>query len=145
MNQMHGLCLPAGVPGFTPKQGQYLAFIHAYTLVNERPPAQADIQRFFRLTSPSVYQMLLTLEREGLISRRAGVPRSIAVLVDRALLPALKPPSPQPVKFTVRRYSHVRRFKLQAQNFFARPSSCSAWPLLGKAGGRIMKRRLIML
>ena len=42
-------------------------------------------------------------------------------------------------------YSHVRRFKLQAQNFFARPSSCSAWPLLGKAGGRIMKRRLIML
>jgi hypothetical protein len=42
-------------------------------------------------------------------------------------------------------YSHVRHFKLQAQNFFARPSSCSAWPLLGKAGGRIMKRRLIML
>jgi len=28
-------------PGFTPKQGQYLAFIHAYTLVNGRPPAQA--------------------------------------------------------------------------------------------------------
>jgi hypothetical protein len=37
----------------------------AYTLVNERPPAQADIQRFFRLTPPSVYQMLLTLKREG--------------------------------------------------------------------------------
>ena len=78
-------------PRFTPRQGQYLAFIHAYTLVNERPPAQADIQRFFRLTPPSVYQMLLTLERDGLISRRAGVPRSIAVLVDRALLPALEP------------------------------------------------------
>ena len=27
--------------GFTPKQGQYLAFIHAYTLVNGRPPAEA--------------------------------------------------------------------------------------------------------
>ena len=53
-------------PRFTPRQGQYLAFIHAYTLVNERPPAQADIQRFFRLTPPSVYQMLLTLERDGL-------------------------------------------------------------------------------
>ena len=49
-------------PGFTPRQGQYLAFIHAYTLVNGRPPAQADIQRFFRLTPPSVHQMLLTLE-----------------------------------------------------------------------------------
>jgi DNA-binding MarR family transcriptional regulator len=91
-------------PKFTPRQGQYLAFIHAYTLVNERPPAQADIQRFFRLTPPSVYQMLLTLEREGLISRRAGVPRSIAVLVDRALLPALEPASPQPVKITVQGY-----------------------------------------
>ena len=61
-------------PRFTPRQGQYLAFIHAYTLVNERPPAQPDIQRFFRLTPPSVYQMLLTLERGGLISRRAGCP-----------------------------------------------------------------------
>ena len=73
-------------PSFTPRQGQYLAFIHAYTLVNGRPPAQADIQRFFRLTPPSVHQMLLTLERGGLISRRAGVPRSIAVLVDRSAL-----------------------------------------------------------
>ena len=90
-------------PKFTPRQGQYLAFIHAYTLVNERPPAQADIQRFFRLTPPSVYQMLLTLEREGLISRRTGVPRSIAVLIDRALLPALEPARAQPVKITVQK------------------------------------------
>ena len=55
---------------FTPRQGQYLAFIHAYTLVNGRPPAEADMQRFFRVTPPSVYQMVLTLERDGLISRR---------------------------------------------------------------------------
>ena len=89
---------------FTPRQGQYLAFIHAYTLVNGRPPAQADIQRFFRLTPPSVHQMLLTLERSGLISRRAGVPRSIAVLVDRSVLPPLEPQHPQPVKITVPRY-----------------------------------------
>jgi DNA-binding MarR family transcriptional regulator len=91
-------------PNFTPRQGQYLAFIHAYTLVNQRPPAQADIQRFFRLTPPSVHQMLLTLEREGLISRRAGMPRSIAVLVDRDLLPALQPAQTQPVKISVQRY-----------------------------------------
>jgi hypothetical protein len=51
----------------------------------------------------------------------------------------------QPVKITVQRYSHVRHFKQQAQKFLACPSSCSAWPLLGKAGGTIMKRRLIML
>jgi hypothetical protein len=36
MNQP-GRCLPASDPGFTPKQGQYLAFIHAYTLVLGRP------------------------------------------------------------------------------------------------------------
>ena len=91
-------------PIFTPRQGQYLAFIHAYTLVNGRPPAQADIQRFFQVTPPSVHQMLLTLERGGLISRRPGVPRSIAVLVDRSALPALEPGYGQTVKITVQRY-----------------------------------------
>jgi hypothetical protein len=40
---------------FSPKQGQYLAFIHAYTLVNGRPPAEADMIRFFRVTRrPSI-------------------------------------------------------------------------------------------
>ena len=91
-------------PDFTPRQGQYLAFIHAYTLVNGRPPAQADIQRFFQVTPPSVYQMLLTLERQGLISRRPGVPRGITVRVDRAALPELEPGYDQPVIITVQRY-----------------------------------------
>jgi DNA-binding MarR family transcriptional regulator len=68
-------------PGFTPKQGQYLAFIHAYTLVNGRPPAQADMQRFFQVTPPTVHQMLLTLEKAALISRCPGAARSIAVQV----------------------------------------------------------------
>src|SRR6202158_1588960 len=92
------------LPVFTPRQGQYLAFIHACTLVNGRPPAQTDIQRFFQVTPPSVHQMLLTLERSGLISRRAGVPRSIAVLVGRSDLPALEPGYGQPVKISVTRY-----------------------------------------
>jgi DNA-binding MarR family transcriptional regulator len=91
-------------PVFTARQGQYLAFIHAYTLVNGRPPAQADMQRFFHVTPPSVHQMLLTLEQQGLISRRPGMPRSIAVLIDRADLPALEPGHMQPVKTTVQRY-----------------------------------------
>ena len=79
-------------PPFTPRQGQYLAFIHAYTLVNGRPPAHADIQRFFRLTPPTVHQMLLTLEKAGLISRQPGMPRSVVVLVERDRLPRLDPP-----------------------------------------------------
>jgi len=137
----------AGVsrPNFTQKQGQYLAFIHAYTLVNGRPPSQADMQRFFRVTPPTIHQMLLTLEKAGLISRRPGAARSVVALVNQADLPTLNPGHAQTVKTSVQKYSHVRRFKQQAWKSFARPSSCSAWPPLGRAGGTIMKRRLIML
>jgi hypothetical protein len=78
-------------PDFTPRQGQFLAFIHAYTLVNERSPAEADMMQFFHVTPPTVHQMVLTLEQAGLISRRPGVPRSIALLVDRSVLPELIP------------------------------------------------------
>lgn len=91
-------------PDFTPKQGQYLAFIHAYTLVNGRPPAEADMIRFFRVTPPTVHQMVLGLEKAGLISRKPGVPRSIAVLLKRSALPELNPRDAQPVKTTVTRY-----------------------------------------
>ena len=75
---------------FTPKQGQYLAFIHAYTRLHRRPPAEADIQQYFRVSPPSVHQMILTLERAGFIARQPGVPRSIEVLIDQKLLPDLR-------------------------------------------------------
>lgn len=78
-------------PNFTPKQGQYLAFIHAYTLVNGRPPAEADMIRFFKVTPPTVHQMVLKLEQAGLISRRPGAARTIQILVDQNALPALMP------------------------------------------------------
>jgi hypothetical protein len=39
-------------PSFTAKQGQYLTFIHAYTQVIGRSPAEADMQRHFRVTPP---------------------------------------------------------------------------------------------
>ncbi len=74
---------------FTQKQGQYLAFIHAYTTINRRPPAEADMQRYFRVTPPTVHQMVLKLEQAGLISRMPGKPRSIQVLVDPENLPLL--------------------------------------------------------
>jgi len=104
MNQMPGLCLPASQPGFTPKQGQYLAFIHAYTLVLGRPPAEADLQRFFQVTPPSVHQMVLTLERNALIRRQPGIARSIEVLVDPEALPPLRASHDQLVKSPVQSY-----------------------------------------
>ena len=104
MNQMTGACLPASAPSFTEKQGQYLAFIHAYTLVLGRPPAEADLQRHFRVSPPSVHQMVLTLERAGLIRRQPGVARNIQVLVHPDTLPPLRPATEQIVKSAVRSY-----------------------------------------
>jgi DNA-binding MarR family transcriptional regulator len=104
MNQMPAACLIPSAPSFTAKQGQYLAFIHAYTLVMGRPPAEADLQRHFRVTPPSVHQMVLTLERAGLIRRRPGVARSIEVLVEPHALPPLQPGVDQIVKSSVQRY-----------------------------------------
>ena len=75
---------------FTERQGQYLAFIHVYTKVNGRPPAQADMQRYFAVTAPSVHQMVLTLERRGLLRRTAGQTRSLKVLVAPEALPLLR-------------------------------------------------------
>ena len=74
---------------FTAKQGQYLAFIDYYTKVNRRPPSQADLQRYFRVSPPSVHQMILTLERNGLLSRTPGAARAIRVLLKQDELPPL--------------------------------------------------------
>ena len=74
---------------FTPKQGQYLAFIHLYTRLHRRPPAETDMQEYFRVSPPSVHQMVLTLERAGFIVRQPGVARSIQLLVDPGQLPEL--------------------------------------------------------
>ena len=78
------------VKAFTPKQGQYLAFIHAYTRLHRRPPAEADMQHYFRVSPPSVHQMVLTLERGGFITRQPGIARSIEMLVEPEHLPALR-------------------------------------------------------
>jgi len=49
------------MPSFTHLQGQYLAFLDAYTKVNGRPPSEADFQRYFKVTPPAIHQMILTL------------------------------------------------------------------------------------
>ena len=90
MSQISGEMEGPAAPRFTEKQGQYLAFIYAYTCINRRPPAEADLQRHFEVTPPSVHQMVMTLEREGLIQRKSGTPRSIRILVNPERLPVLR-------------------------------------------------------
>lgn len=75
---------------FTKKQGQYLAFIYAYSKVNGRPPAVADIQRYFGVTPPTAQNMVVRLTDLGLISRVPRTARSIKVLVPPEELPVLQ-------------------------------------------------------
>jgi DNA-binding MarR family transcriptional regulator len=78
-------------PTYTERQGQFLAYIHQYSILNGRAPAEADMQRFFQITPPSVHSMVLTLERRGFIRRVPGQARSITLIVSPESLPNLKP------------------------------------------------------
>jgi hypothetical protein len=77
-------------PNPTERQGQFLAFIFQYDLLNGCAPAEADMQRYFQISAPSVHSMVLTLERRGFIRRVPGQARSITLLVPLESLPALK-------------------------------------------------------
>jgi hypothetical protein len=62
---------------------------YTYSHMFRRPPAETDMQRHFQVSPPSVHQMIVTLERNGLISRQPGVARSIRILVAPEDLPIL--------------------------------------------------------
>jgi len=74
---------------FTPRQGQYLAFIHHYTKIHRRAPAESDLEGYFGVAYSSIHQMVLRLEKKGLIARTPGEARSIRVLVPSEELPDL--------------------------------------------------------
>ena len=89
MSQKSGTARRSGPHRFTERQGQYLAFIYVYKRIFGQAPAEADMQRHFRVSPPSVHQMVLGLERNGLIRRQPGVARSIDILVPPQDLPIL--------------------------------------------------------
>ncbi len=74
---------------FTDTQGQYLAFIYYYTKIHSVAPAEADMQRYFKVTAP-VHNMVVTLEKRGFIRRTPGATRSIHLLLNREQLPLLE-------------------------------------------------------
>lgn len=75
---------------YTPKQGQYLAFIFYYTKIHGFAPAESDMQNYFKVSPPSVHQMVLTLETNSFIERVPGQGRSIRLLISREELPDLE-------------------------------------------------------
>jgi len=74
--------------------------------LNQRvsPIVAPDMQRHFKVTAPSVHQMVITLERDGLIKRKPGIARSIQLLIPPEALPVLRWRGRQPVKASVPRY-----------------------------------------
>ena len=81
---------PSIAPSFTAKQGQYLAFIYNYTKMHRQAPAESDLERYFRVSPPSIHEMLKTLQRKGLIERTPGQARSIRLVVQPEHLPRLE-------------------------------------------------------
>lgn len=74
------------MPRYTYKQGRHLTYIYYYTKLYGRPPAEAEMQRYFNVSAPSEHHMILTLEKNGLVTRVPGVPRSIRLSLTRTEL-----------------------------------------------------------
>lgn len=75
---------------FTPRQGQFLAFIHLYRKLHRQGPAEHELVNFFRVTPPAVHGMIVKLEELGLITREPGVARSARVAIPEAEIPPLE-------------------------------------------------------
>ncbi len=75
---------------FTEKQGQYLAFIHFYIKLNGIASAHTDFQNYFKVTPPTVNQMVKMLEKKNFIKKQPRRARSIELIVPIENLPTLK-------------------------------------------------------
>jgi SOS-response transcriptional repressor LexA len=80
----------APAPKFTPRQGEFLAFIHAYIKMHGVAPSENEICTRFALTPPSVHDAIVRMHKRGLIDRTPGQARSIRVLVPDDEIPPLE-------------------------------------------------------
>ena len=89
MDQLFGACLRRLPPSHSSKASIWPSSMPT-AASSAVPPAEADMQRHFRVTPPTVHQMVLNLDRAGLITRRPGVARTIELLIDPGSLPVLR-------------------------------------------------------
>jgi hypothetical protein len=87
-------CVAPPPGGPTRQQGQFLALIREYMMLNPAglAPSHADFQRFFGLTPPSVNSMLIRLEQRGFIRRIPGKARAIELTIHPDWVPPLVRP-----------------------------------------------------
>lgn len=126
---------------FTPTQGRYLAFIHAYTALHGFPPAESEIAAAMCVSAPSVNQMVKTLEKKGLILRQPGQPRSLEILIPEADIPSWnqrkKTHTEEPAK------ARPRRASIDAAppaNLYVLSVFLTGGPISEKYQGKVVRR-----
>ena len=67
-----------------------MAFIFYYTKIHGVAPAEVDMESYFKVSSPSVHQMVVRLEANGFIERIPGQGRSIRLRIPPEKLPDLE-------------------------------------------------------
>ena len=65
------------------------AFIYHYSKIHGCAPSEAELQQYFRVSPPSVHQMILALGARGLIERTPGQAPSLHLRIPREDLPDL--------------------------------------------------------
>jgi len=105
---------------FTPTQGRYLAFMHAYIGRHGYPPAETEIAAAMCVAPPSVNQMVKTLEKKGLILRQPGQPRSLQLLVPEEEIPSwnARKPASRPARPEKRPVSPVTAASVPPANLY---------------------------
>jgi hypothetical protein len=78
---------------FTPRQGEFLAFIHSYARVNRQEPTERDLERYFRISSSGIRDMIERLEWGKFIACSEDQPRHLRVLIPVEQLPELEEPA----------------------------------------------------
>ncbi len=124
---------------YTEKQGQYLAFIYYYTKIHHEPPAEADLQRYFQVTPPTVHQMIVRLDEKGLIAREPGKAHTIRVLVPPEALPDLGQSLdhyPAPVKLPFETPADFRIIAHRGASAYAPENTFAAFDLALEMGVR---------
>lgn len=56
---------------YTKKQGQYLAYIYYYTKIKGYAPSEADMQKYFKVSPPSVHQMITGIGKKRIDTKSA--------------------------------------------------------------------------
>lgn len=126
---------------FTPTQGRYLAFIHAYTNLRGCPPAESEIAAALCVSAPSVNQMVKALEKKGLILRQPGQPRSIQILLSADEIPPWnRRQSHQPSAAAPKQPTSAKPAPAPPANLYVLSVFLSSGPIRDKFANKVVKR-----